>query len=236
MNPHELQSLPLAPRLPSTAVLAIWNDIDPEIASEYELWYQHDHIRDRAGTPGFRSARRYQRVAGAGREYFTFSDLESIEASRSPAYLERLRNPTEWTRRMMPHFRRLIRTASHVSADCGEGTGGIAGTAVFDTVAGDRLAAIRTLIQAEAERAVRQAGITRLRLFEGDAQATGVPNPEAALRPDPPRTAGLALVLEGTSGKAVANQLRNLCAMPLLAALPEVMPASIYQLIYSSQS
>ena len=45
----------------------------PEIEEEYEAWYQRDHLRDRVGTPGFRSCRRYMRVQGDGRQYFTFS-------------------------------------------------------------------------------------------------------------------------------------------------------------------
>ncbi len=54
----------------SPAVLSIWNDIDEAIADDYEAWYQWDHLRDRVGIPGFRSCRRYIRVAGLGREYF----------------------------------------------------------------------------------------------------------------------------------------------------------------------
>lgn len=235
MSQTENHTLLPTPRGLSAAVLSIWNDADAEIAGEYELWYQQDHIRDRAGTPGFRSARRYRRVAGQGREYFTFSDIESIAVSTSPAYVDRLRNPTEWTQRIMPHFRRLIRTASHVRVDCGEGTGGFAGTAVYGVVQAERMAAIRARIDKEAESVVRQSGITRLRLFEEDQQSTGVPNPEAALRPDPPLGIGFALVLEGTLQQSVADHLARLCALPELAGAPEVMPTSIYQLIYSSQ-
>ena len=64
----------------STAMMCLWNDIDAEIEPEYEAWYQRDHLRDRIGTPGFRSCRRYVRVSGPGRQYLTFNDLDDIHA------------------------------------------------------------------------------------------------------------------------------------------------------------
>jgi hypothetical protein len=220
----------------STAVLSIWNDIDAEIAGEYEAWYQRDHLRDRVGVPGFRSCRRYVRVLGDGRQYFTFSDLDSIEITTSPAYLARLQNVTDWTRRIMPHFRRLIRVAAHVTLDRGDGTGGFAATAPYEHVGEAQRAAACHAIEAALGEVMKDARVTRVRIFEGDAAATGMPNPEAVLRPDPPRTADLAIVVEGSYEASVSNHLSTLTALPELAALTPAMQPSVYRLLFSSQS
>jgi len=220
----------------STAVLAIWNDIDAEIEGEYEAWYQRDHLRDRVGVPGFRSCRRYGRVLGDGRQYFTFSDLDSIEVTTSSAYLARLRDVTDWTRRIMPHFRRLIRVAANVTVDRGDGTGGFVATAPYEHVGEKERAAARHAIDAALGEVTKDARITRVRVFEANATATNVPNPEAKLRPDPQRTAQLAVVVEGSYEAAVSDHLSTLTALPELAALTPAMQPSVYRLLYSSRS
>jgi hypothetical protein len=220
---------------PSPAVLSIWNDIDPEIEEEYEAWYQKDHLRDRVATPGFRSCRRYQRVRGEGRAYFTFSDLDSIDILSAAPYRERLRDATEWTRRIMPHFRRLVRVAADVTLERGDGTGAFAGTALYDQL-GERRDAIFGAVSSALDGAMDSGRITRIRIFEANPAVNGLPNPEAALRPDPPRSTELAVVIEGTSEMAVARELERLQALPELASLPSSMPASVYRLLFSSRS
>ncbi len=218
----------------SRAVLSIWNDIDPEIEGEYEAWYQRDHLRDRVHTPGFRTCRRYIRVAGDGRQYFTFSDLDSIDVCTSEAYRSRLANATEWTRRIMPHFRRLIRVAADVTLERGDGIAGFAATAVFEGGGDLAREAARAAIAAAAVPIMEDARVTRLRIFENNAAANGVPNPEAALRPDAPRTCELAIVLEGSDEVAVAQHLATLQELTERQALTSAMPPSVYRLLYSS--
>jgi hypothetical protein len=233
---HPAPNAPAAAGPLSPAVLSIWNDIDEVIADEYEGWYQWDHLRDRVGVPGFRSCRRYVRVSGLGRQYFTFSDLDSMEVTRSPAYLERLRHVTDWTRRIMPHFRRLIRVPARVTVDRGDGTGGFAATALYSGLVDERRVARRDAIAAAIDRIMKDARVTRVRLFEVDRDSVGVANPEAALRPDLPATADIALVLEGSYEFAVWQQLSVVMALPELQSLTEAMPPSVYRLLFSSRS
>lgn len=220
----------------STAVVCVWNDIDPEIESDYEAWYQWDHLPDRVGIPGFKSCRRYVRVLGEGRQYFTFSDLESLEVSRSSAYVERLKDITEWTRRIMPHFRRAIRFAADVTVDRGFGTGGFLATALYENFGEEGRQAARSAIEAALEDVKKDACVTRVRVFEMNRAASDVSNPEAKLRPDPQRTADLTIVIEGSYETAVWRQLETLRALPELASLSDVMPPTAYRLLFSSRS
>ena len=80
------------------------------------------------------------------------------------------------------------------------------------------------------------ARITRVRLFEANPAVNDLPNPEAKLRPDPPSSTELAIVVEGTSEAAVSRQLAILQSLPQLAALSTAMPASVYRLLFSSRS
>jgi hypothetical protein len=135
----------------------------------------------------------------------------------------------------MPHFRRLVRVAADVTLDRGDGTGAFAGTALYDQL-GDRRDAIFAAITAALDQSTDGSRITRIRIFEANPAVNELPNPEAKLRPDPPRSTELAIVIEGTSEAAVARQLAQLQTLPELAALAPSMPASVYRLLFSSRS
>jgi hypothetical protein len=219
----------------SRAVLNIWNDIDEDIEVDYERWYQRDHLRDRVGTPGFRSCRRYLRVSGEGRMYFTFSDLEDISVIQGAAYRERLANATEWTRRIMPHFRRLVRMASDVTVERGDGTGGFVATAAFDGSASQCTAA-RDAVATVLDRVMDDARLTRVRVLLANEAANTLPNPEAALRPDAPRTAALAILVEGSFQESVTRALQAIVEQRAIMALSSVVPPSTYRLLFSSSN
>lgn len=220
----------------STAVICVWNDIDPEIESEYEAWYQWDHLPDRIGIPGFKSCRRFVRVAGEGRQYFTFSDLESLEVSRSPAYVARLKEVTDWTHRIMPHFRRAIRFAADVTIDRGDGTGAFLATALYENLSEETRKTARGAIEAALDGVMKDPCVTRVRVFELNRAASDVPNPEAKLRPDPQRTSDLTILVEGSYEAAVWANLAKLRTLPELAPLSDVMPPTAYRLLYSSRA
>lgn len=84
----------------SGGVLAVWNDCVPGMEAAYERWYQTEHLFERVGLPGFRSARRFESISGSPR-YLTVYEVDAPSVLTAPAYLERLNNPTPETRRMM---------------------------------------------------------------------------------------------------------------------------------------
>jgi hypothetical protein len=227
----------LRPKDPSsTAMMCLWNDIDAEIEHDYEAWYQRDHLRDRVNIPGFRNCRRYVRMAGEGRQYLTFSDLDSIDVTRSPPYLDRLAHATDWTCRIMPHFRRIIRVVADVNIDRGDGTGGLIATAAYEKVDERRRVAARRALDAALAEVMNDARVTRVRVLERNPASTDVPNPEAKLRPDPTQSAELAILLEGTYEAAVTRHLATLQALPELASLRPVVPPTVYRLLFTSRN
>ena len=98
----------------STGILALWNNRESARAEEYEDWYKTEHFPERLGIPGILRGRRYE-SDGASPQFFTYYETETPETLTSPAYLERLENPTDWTRRIMNDVMRdMSRTVCQV--------------------------------------------------------------------------------------------------------------------------
>ena len=85
------------------AVLAVWNDIAPEARSEFMEWHNREHIPERMAITGFRRGRRYIAREGAP-EYFTLYEVDNEKIFASAEYLERLQNPSDWTRRVANRY------------------------------------------------------------------------------------------------------------------------------------
>ncbi|WP_425403164.1 hypothetical protein [Hwanghaeella sp.] len=99
----------------STGILALWNNREAAHADEYEDWYKKEHFPERLGIPGILRGRRYE-AEGARQRFFTYYETETPETLTSPAYLERLENPTDWTRRVMNDVMRdMSRTVCKVA-------------------------------------------------------------------------------------------------------------------------
>lgn len=160
-----------------SGILAIWNDCDPAVLSDYERWYAQEHLPERLAVPGFRSGQRYESSIGRGERFFTWYEVDGPEVLSSPAYLSRLADPTPWTLRLMPSFRAMSRTVCERVAAAGRLAGAhvvtlrldrrpIAGPGVADLMA--RLAERDGVGRVQLWAAVRQTPVgTR------EAQARG---------------------------------------------------------------
>jgi hypothetical protein len=93
-----------------TAALGIWMDVAGATLDDFNAWYREQHMPERLGVPGFLRGRRYEAVAD-GPAYFTLYETATAAVLSSPAYLERLNAPTEWTRRVLPTIETMIRNA-----------------------------------------------------------------------------------------------------------------------------
>lgn len=113
-------------------ILAIWNDCERGREAEFEEWYQHEHFHERIAVPGFLLGRRYEVISGSPR-YFCFYLTQSPAVLTSPAYLERLDNPTPMTRKIMTDaFRDMSRTVCHRTLRLGAMRGAAAITLRFN--------------------------------------------------------------------------------------------------------
>lgn len=157
------------------AVLAVWNNVDPDSEAEFNAWYIRDHLPDRVSLPGFRRGRRWLSVDG-GPRYFTFYEIEDVAVMHSPAYTDSHENPTDWTRRIMPAFRDMNRSICRVTAKRHRGDGGVAGV-VRLTPADGGAAGLRRWIAETVLPAVMEApDMLSACLWELDAEASRMPD------------------------------------------------------------
>ena len=75
---------------------------------------------ERVAIPGFLSRPAVRRGRWTGR-YLVVYEVTDIGVLTSPAYLERLDNPTAWTREVMPAVVGMNRTLCRVEASFGRG-------------------------------------------------------------------------------------------------------------------
>jgi len=180
------------------AILAVWNNVTPEHEAEFNEWYIRDHLPDRVSLPGFRRGRRWL-AAGGGPRYFTFYEIEDVAVMRSPDYLDRHENPTDWTRRMMPAFRDMNRSICRVTARRHRGDGGVAGVIRMTPAEGAAAGLRRWIADAVLPRLMQAPGILSAALWELDAEASAMPDTaETRLRGTRDAVVDWALVIEGS--------------------------------------
>ena len=156
------------------AALAIWFDVDPAGLQEVDGWYPRQHLPERLSVPGFRRGRRYG-AQEAGSAFFTLYETEDAGVLSSAAYLERLNNPTDWTRRVLPSFRRMVRNAYRVlAASAPDAVEGQVVTARIKPDSG-RGPYVREWLEKEGLATLAaQAGVTGSGLYISDGGGTSV--------------------------------------------------------------
>ena len=166
------------------AALAVWLDCMPEAEEDFDRWYREEHLGERVGVPGFLRARRHQAVRGTPK-YFAFYEVEDAGVLRSPAYLDRLNNPSDWTRRVMPtvrNFRRRVYRLSHTEGSAATADVPPAVATLRLVPAPGREEALRTRYRQDALKAMAAIpGIRSATLFEADPAAPGGTTVERSL-------------------------------------------------------
>ena len=189
--------------LAGLGVLAIWHGIADEAEADFVAWHVQEHIPERVGVPGFLKGRRYVALSGTPK-YFNFYETESPAALTSQAYLDRLNAPSDWTKRVVRHFKDTSRTVCSVAASLGTGDGGF-------------VAAIRLMASAEAdiepnrfraeimEKLAKAPGIVGVHLLQGERGLGKEPTAEKALRDRPDDTASWILLIEAVEERALMD-------------------------------
>jgi hypothetical protein len=161
---------------------------------------------ERVAIPGFLRGRRYVAVAD-GPRYLVVYEVADIGVLTSPAYLERLNNPSPWTREVMPAVCGMNRTLCRVAASSGHGIGHAALTIRFSPQAG-RQEELAGRLRTELERLAGSPGLVGGHLLVADEMASRAPTREKELRAQPDAVADWVLLVEGYDA-AVVWHLRD---------------------------
>ena len=188
------------------AVVAIWNDILPEGRENFIEWHNREHIPERVAIPGFLRGRRYIAEQGVP-EYFTLYEAADAKVLVGQPYLDRLNNPTPWTKRSTADFRNTTRGVCNTDYSHGCGDGGFIATFRFDAAETDR-AAIRSMLTDALCETGKLNGISGTHLCIADSGASSL---ETAERKG--RQVGVPnwiIMIEGGSTSSVATAADNL--------------------------
>lgn len=209
---------------PGPAFLALWNDVTPQHAQEYNRWHTREHVPERVGIDGFIEGRRYRHAQPGQREYFTAYGAVSPEVFRSVAYLNVIDEPTPWSANMRSTLTQVLRAPCRTLASTGGGTGGALACVRIHAPATEASPAL-PLVQACA--AFEGAVAAHLgEVFEAQ------PNAFAHWKtPDMPTH----VLLVETQDMGAANALRERMASLVAEALPVTVPPEldVYSLIFA---
>lgn len=94
------------------ALLALWNDVDPDHEAAYNEWHAFEHVPERLTVPGMLWGLRYRTVddtAGPEPRYLTLYGLRDAAVLDSAPYQRLLSHPTPTSQRMRPLLRNIAR-------------------------------------------------------------------------------------------------------------------------------
>jgi hypothetical protein len=221
--------------LAGKGVLAIWNGIAEEAEADFVAWHMREHIPERVAVPGFLRGRRYVAISGTPK-YFNFYETESPETLNAPAYIERLNAPSEWTRRVVRHFRDTSRTICAVAASVGQGDGAYICTLRLTARAERATLADRLAITVMAPL-LAAPSIVSAHLLEGQPESSGGQTAEKSLRDQPDQTAEWILLIEATDPEPLQAVLAGVASPEALQAAGATCAApedcGIYRLQYA---
>ena len=199
--------------LTGDAFLAIWHDIEPDSQEEYMEWHTREHMPERVSIPGFRAGKRLINHGLSRYRYGTIYTGDDVEVFRSPAYLERLNAPTEWTLRVQPAFRNFLRVACLRLASSGAGEGGAVATLRCDFAEGGGEADLRARAAALAGAVLRIRGVCCAHVGVARPEVSAVRTRETELRPEMGEKGFDALVIAEGSGlpelEAALDEIRE---------------------------
>jgi hypothetical protein len=209
-----------------TGILAIWNDCAPEGYEHFERWYNREHLMERVGVPGFRFGRRYEIVSGGDRRFFAFYEVDSPAVLTSPAYLQRLENPTPWTQEAMTSFRGMVRTVCDLRAAAGNLTGSF-----VVVLRADGAFTPTPVADAIVDELAGQDGIARVQLWTAASNQTKADTAEMKIRGKDQLIAGALVVdcVRYANAERVAARLNKSTAAALGISDPSVL--GIYALL-----
>jgi hypothetical protein len=82
-------------------------NVDPAHETEFNKWYDEEHIPLLSAVPGCKLARRYRGVSSSSQKYVALYHLESPQVVETAAWKKAVDTP--WTEKVRPHFKDRIR-------------------------------------------------------------------------------------------------------------------------------
>ena len=186
-----------------------WYDVQLGHETEHDHWHTHEHMIERVAIPGFRRGLRYRSLIGSPRLCIIYQ-ADSLQTFASPAYLERLNDPTPWTTESMPLAVGVNRTMCNVVSTHGHGTGGYLVTMQV-APRSENAEHLKSWISAKAIPALAaRPGLCGAHLLIGDPEISQIKTREKEIRGAPDAIADWVILVEGYDRVASEQALAEL--------------------------
>jgi hypothetical protein len=195
-------------------LLCIWTDVDPAHASDFNRWYDREHMQERVAIPGFQSARRFAATGACPRPYLALYYTDSLDVFRSEPYARAFANQTPWSLENFKRMRGTQRRVGTLSLEAGEegGEGGTMAVFVVPAATVADAAALGRLEQGLGE-VTKEDFVIRTALLRTDAKLSTPVTADAA-----PAPADALVMLEASR---LESALRHAQALAAAAGLPD---------------
>jgi hypothetical protein len=219
--------------LAGLGAITIWQEARPEARAEFFEWHNREHIPERVDIAGFLRARRWVAIDGAP-EFFTLYETAGPQVHTSAGYLERLNNPSPWTKRFAPNMVNNIRSLCRVAYSASTGQGGLLLTLRYDVAPESEPAHQRLLTGQILPKLVEQPGIIGAHLCLADRAASSIQTEEKKSRPQAALVPTWVVLVEGAADRAslLAACDEALADHVLAAAGAYGIARGLYQLQY----
>ena len=150
---------------------------------------------ERVGIEGFLRGRRYDAINGRP-QFFHFYETTTPAVLTSPAYMQRLNNPTPWTQRIGPHIKNNNRTLSQVVYSVGCGVGAAILTIRMVANHDREIDFFRWVSQELFPFINKEPGVVAAHFLKGDKQASETKTEEKAMREKPDEVTDWIIFIE----------------------------------------
>ena len=202
-------------------------NIDAADETDFNRWYDREHLEERVAIEGFLEARRYVAHA-ANPKYLCLYSTATLEVLDSPAYKARLANPTDWSRQTMARFKDMLRIVGRVTVSNGTGRGAALGV-VRLRPSPDNAAAWRDALRDKL--APDQCdNIISMHLLESEPELSGATAEIPAARSEGARD--WFVLIDGTHVGAVSAVIAERFTGPAAAPFPLPVSVGTYCLLW----
>jgi hypothetical protein len=198
-------------------------DVDAADDTEFNRWYDREHLEERVAISGFLEARRY--IAHQGKpKYLSLYSTETFEVLDSPAYRAALASQTAWSKANISRFKNMIRGVARITISRGTGRGAVLGIIRLrpDAASKDKL---RTALHDMLDPKDRD-GVISMHLLENDP-VLSKPLTDNASDNDPGAGDWFVLI-DGTGVAAIEAAI----AAPIAALKSTVISSGVYRLMW----
>ncbi len=196
-----------------SAVLVNWGGIVEDKEIEYNEWHSKEHMPERISLPGFLRGLRAIGISGTdiNHKYFMMYEAKQKEVFISKKYLERLNNPTEWTKEILSNYLSPSRTICSVISSKSIGIGCYLSTIRF---LGDKILNDYNVenLKSFTPKILKLNGVTGMHVILGDSNFGQMNTKEKKIR----SSQGLndqivtqAVIIEGLNFQSLRNAINN---------------------------